>query len=404
MAGGGTAVSSLEDLAERFAREVAEVAGRAGWEKLRLRWLGRKQGIVRSLLEGIKSIAPAGRRAYGEEVNRLKERVETALAELDARLAAAEREAARRREAVDVTLPGRRHPPGSLHPVTLVIGEMERIFAELGFSVAEGPEVEDDFHNFAALNFPPDHPARDTQDTFFLVPTGLVGGDGGLLTASIGSPPATPPGSPSRFPEAAGSLPGGAGGEGDAPAHSLTTDHGGVRLLRTHTSPVQIRTMLARRPPIRVICPGRVYRHDNDLRHSPMFHQVEALVVAEGITVGHLKGTIEAFCKRLFTPRTEIRLRPSFFPFTEPSAEVDVTCPFCAGGGCEVCSQTGWMEILGCGMVDPRVLATCGIDPDVYSGFAFGLGIDRVAMIRYGIGNIRLLFDNDLRLLRQVRG
>jgi phenylalanyl-tRNA synthetase alpha chain len=393
VAGGGTAVSSLEDLAERFAREVAMVAGRADWEKLRLRWLGRKQGIVRSLLEGIKSIAPAGRRAYGEEVNRLKERVETALAELDARLAAAEREAARRREAVDVTLPGRRHPPGSLHPVTLVIGEMERIFAELGFSVAEGPEVEDDFHNFAALNFPPDHPARDSQDTFFIRERS-VGGDGGLLTASIGSPPATPrsPSHPS-------------GGDGDAPTHSRTTDDtGGMRLLRTHTSPVQIRTMLARRPPIRVICPGRVYRHDNDLRHSPMFHQVEALVVAEGITVGHLKGTIEAFCKRLFTPRTEIRLRPSYFPFTEPSAEVDVTCPFCAGGGCEVCSQTGWMEILGCGMVDPRVLAACGIDPDVYSGFAFGLGIDRVAMIRYGIGNIRLLFENDLRLLRQVRG
>ena len=231
--------------------------------------------------------------------------------------------------------------------MTVVIREMEAIFAELGYSVAEGPEVEDDFHNFEALNFPPDHPARDTQDTFFV--------EGGLL-------------------------------------------------LRTHTSPVQIRTMLARKPPIRVICPGRVFRFDNDLRHSPMFHQVEGLAVAEGITFGHLKGTLEAFVHRLFSPDTGVRLRPSFFPFTEPSAEVDITCPFCRGGGCATCSGTGWMEILGSGMVDPRVLANCGIDPAVYSGFAFGLGVDRVAMIRYGIPNIRMLFDNDERLLRQVRG
>ena len=175
-------------------------------------------------------------------------------------------------------------------------------------------------------------------------------------------------------------------------------------MLRTHTSPVQIRTMLARKPPIRIICPGRVYRNDNDLRHSPMFHQVEGLAVAEGITVGHLKGTLLAFLRRLFSPDVEIRLRPSFFPFTEPSAEVDITCQICKGAGCAVCSGTGWMEILGCGMVDPRVLADCGIDPDRYSGFAFGMGVDRVAMNRYDIPNIRLLFENDERLLRQVRG
>jgi phenylalanyl-tRNA synthetase alpha chain len=233
---------------------------------------------------------------------------------------------------------------------------MEEIFAAMGYSVAEGPEIEDDFYNFEKLNFPHDHPARDTQDTFF-VRSGA--GDGG--------------------------------GQGQ-------------HLLRTHTSPVQIRTMLSRKPPIRVICPGRVFRHDNDLRHSPMFHQIEALVVAEGITVGHLKGTLETFVKRLFTPDTGVRLRPSFFPFTEPSAEVDITCRFCQGKGCEVCSGSGWMEIMGCGMVDPRVLAGCGIDPDVYSGFAFGLGVDRVAMARYDIPNIRLLFDNDERLLRQVHG
>jgi phenylalanyl-tRNA synthetase alpha chain len=348
-AGGGDAEaprqSELADLEARFDREAAAVGGRAAWEELRVRWIGRKQGLIRALLDGIKEVAGPERRAYGEGVNRLKQRAEGRLAALDAELAAREREAELASAAIDVTLPGRRTPPGRLHPVTHVMQDMERIFAELGFSVAEGPEVEDDYHNFAALNFPPDHPARDAQDTFFL--------RNGLL-------------------------------------------------LRTHTSPVQIRTMLARRPPIRVICPGRVYRQDNDLRHSPMFHQIEGLVVAEGITVGHLKGTLLAFLRRLFSPETEIRLRPSFFPFTEPSAEVDVSCPFCRGAGCEVCSGSGWMEILGCGMVDPRVLAACGIDPDVYSGFAFGMGPDRVAMIRYDIPNIRLLFENDERLLRQV--
>jgi phenylalanyl-tRNA synthetase alpha chain len=338
----------VESRGEEFDRAASAVRDRAGWEALRLQWIGRKQGIVRSLLDDIKQVEPADRRAYGEAVNRLKATVEQRLAGLDAGLLDAERQTARRAAAVDVTLPGRPPQQGSLHPVTLVIREMEEIFAELGYSVAEGPEVETDYHNFEALNFPQDHPARDTQDTFFM--------EGGLL-------------------------------------------------LRTHTSPVQIRTMLARQPPIRVICPGRVFRNDNDLRHSPMFHQVEGLAVAEGITVGHLKGTLLAFLRRLFAPDVEIRLRPSFFPFTEPSAEVDVTCQTCKGAGCEVCSGTGWMEILGCGMVDPRVLAGCDIDPDVYSGFAFGMGVDRVAMNRYGgIPNIRLLFENDERLLRQVRG
>jgi phenylalanyl-tRNA synthetase alpha chain len=340
-------VSALESRREEFDRACAAVRDRAAWDALRVQWIGRKQGILRSLLDGIKAVEPGQRRAYGEAVNRLKEHVEHRLEELDQEISAREREAARRAAAVDVTLPGRRPSLGSVHPISLVMREMEEIFAELGYSVAEGPEVEDDYHNFEALNFPRDHPARDTQDTFFL--------EGGLL-------------------------------------------------LRTHTSPVQIRTLLSRKPPIRVICPGRVFRHDNDLRHSPMFHQVEGLAVAEGITMGHLKGTLLAFLQRLFAPDVGIRLRPSFFPFTEPSAEVDVTCQNCKGKGCEVCSGTGWMEILGCGMVDPRVLAECGIDPDVYSGFAFGMGVDRVAMNRYGIPNIRLLFDNDERLLRQVRG
>jgi phenylalanyl-tRNA synthetase alpha chain len=331
---------------DRFEAEAAAVADRAAWESLRLRWIGRKQGIVRGLLARLGELPAAERRAFGVGVNVLKERVEARLEELDAALTAAEEAGARAAAAVDVTLPGRRPALGSLHPVSLMTAEIANIFRAMGYSVADGPEVEDDELNFGALNFPEDHPARDAQDTFRLL-------DG--------------------------------------------------RLLRTHTSPVQIRTLRSRRPPIRVICPGRVYRHDNDLRHSPMFHQVEGLLVDRGVTVSHLKGTLEAFVRRLFHPDTAMRLRPSFFPFTEPSAEVDITCPFCRGEGCRTCSGTGWMEILGAGMVDPRVLAGCGIDPDVYSGFAFGLGVDRVAMIRYGIPNIRLLFEGDERLLRQVR-
>ena len=342
----------LEELAQRFEREAAAVTSRDAWDALRLEWVGRKQGLLRSLMGRMKDIPPAERKDYGQGVNRLKVQVEERLDALQQEIAERERQARRASTRVDVTLPGRRPHLGSLHPVTLVAREIERIFAELGYSVAEGPEIEDDFHNFEALNFPPGHPARETQDTFFF---------------------------PSR------------------------PDHAPL-LLRTHTSPVQIRTMLERSaPPIRVICPGRVYRNDNDLRHSPMFHQVEALAIGEGISLGDLKGTLEAFITRLFSPETKVRLRPSFFPFTEPSAEVDVTCTACRGDGCATCSNTGWMEILGCGMVDPRVLEKCGIDPDRYSGFAFGLGIDRVAMIRYDIPNIRSLFDNDERLLRQVR-
>jgi phenylalanyl-tRNA synthetase alpha chain len=344
---GGAVQRELAELRARFAGEAAAVSDRASWEALRLRWVGRKQGIVRDLLARIGEVPASERRAFGAEVNTLKGVVEERLAALDEQIAAAERAAASRQARVDVTLPGRRPRLGSLHPVTLVQREIEEIFAGLGYSVAEGPEVEDDFHNFEALNMPPDHPARDAQDTFFV--------EGGWL-------------------------------------------------LRTHTSPVQIRTMLARRPPIRIICPGRVYRVENELRRSPMFHQIEGLAVGEGITFAHLKGTLDAFLQRLFGEGTQVRLRPSFFPFTEPSAEVDVTCSSCRGHGCATCSNTGWMEILGCGMVDPRVLRNCGVDPAVHSGFAFGLGIDRVAMIRYGIPNIRLLFDNDERLLRQVRG
>ncbi|HVS00407.1 MAG TPA: phenylalanine--tRNA ligase subunit alpha [Thermoanaerobaculia bacterium] len=349
MAGGGGDLPDQPDipaLVQELDRAADGVTTRPQLEELRVRWVGRKQGVVRTLLARTGSVPAERRREYGQQVNALRDHAEARLAALAEALDARERQAAQESRREDVTLPGRRPALGSVHPITLVMWEMEEIFAELGYSVAEGPEVEDDYHNFEALNFPADHPARDTQDTFFL--------ENGLL-------------------------------------------------LRTHTSPVQIRTMLSRQPPIRVICPGRVFRFDNDLRHSPMFHQVEGLAVAEGLTVAHLKGTLQAFLRRLFKPETEIRLRPSFFPFTEPSAEVDITCQLCLGRGCEVCSGTGWMEILGCGMVDPRVLADCGIDPDVYSGYAFGMGVDRVAMNRYGIPNIRVLFENDERLLRQVR-
>jgi len=345
-AAGGPATAKLEELRREFDEAASAVADRAGWDALRIRFLGRKQGAVRAALEAIGRVEPASRKNYGEAVNRLKVHVEDRLEELGAAIERREEAARRATSAIEVTLPGRPPHLGTLHPVTRVTIEMEQIFRGLGYSVAEGPEVETDFHNFEALNFPPDHPARDTQDTFFL-PDG--------------------------------------------------------RVLRTHTSPVQIRTLQSRRPPIRVICPGRVYRNDEaSLRRSPMFHQIEGLCVDEGISLAHLKGTLEAFVRRLFSADTGVRLRPSFFPFTEPSCEVDITCPFCAGRGCAVCSGSGWMEILGAGMVDPRVLRNCGVDPARYSGFAFGMGIDRVAMIRYGIPNIRLLFENDERLLRQV--
>jgi phenylalanyl-tRNA synthetase alpha chain len=335
----------LARLAAAAERAIAAAADRAAWEAVRVEWAGQRHGRLRRLQELIPRAAD--RRAYGQAFNRLKERVEAALAARAEELAAAEERARRAAARLDVTLPGRRPATGSLHPVTLVAREVEAIFRALGYSVATGPEVESEEYNFGLLNFPVEHPARDAQDTLFVA-------DG--------------------------------------------------RLLRTHTSPVQVRTMLARQPPIRVICPGRVYRNDNDLRHSPMFHQVEGLCVAEGITVGDLKGTLLAFCTRLFSARTEIRLRPSYFPFTEPSCEVDVTCRICGGAGCPTCSGTGWMEILGAGMVDPRVLENCGLDPDRYSGFAFGLGLDRVAMNQWEIPNIRALFEGDERLLRQVRG
>jgi len=338
------ATETLERARQEFLLALAEAGGDpARVESVRVRFAGRRSGLLRELEDALKILPREDKPAYGKALNELKRLVEESLAAAQATTAGA----AGAREVVDVTLPGRKPASGAYHPVTLVRREIEEIFLRMGYSIADGPEAEDDWHNFEALNFPPDHPARDSQDTFFL--------KGGLL-------------------------------------------------LRTHTSPVQIRTMETTPPPIRVLIPGRVYRCDSDLRHTPMFHQVEGLVVDEGITFGHLKATLEAFVHVLFDPEMGVRFRPSFFPFTEPSAEVDITCVFCRGKGCAVCTGSGWIEILGAGMVDPRVFRACRLDPGRYTGFAFGCGLDRVAMLKYGIPDLRMQFSGDERLLRQFEG
>ena len=334
------AAAQLETIRAEFDAALLAAGGDAGrLEKVRIRFAGRRSGVLQELEEQLKALPREERPAFGKALNELKRHI---FARLEQARTAAGREV--ERAELDVTLPGRTPRLGTAHPVTLVRREIEEIFLRMGYSVADGPEVEDDWHNFEALNMPPDHPARDTQDTFY--------------------------------------LPGG-------------------RLLRTHTSPVQIRAMESMPLPIRIIIPGRVYRRDSDLRHSPMFHQVEGLLVGEGVTFANLKATLEAFVHVLFDPALKVRLRPSFFPFTEPSAEVDITCILCRGEGCAMCSGSGWIEILGAGMVDPRVLRACHIDPQRYSGFAFGCGLDRVALLKYGLPDLRLLFSGDERFLRQ---
>lgn len=334
----------LQRIGEAFDRDLHEARGdRRALEDVRVRYLGRK-GEVTGLMKGLGGLSKDERPAAGKAINDLKSRVTEAIAAAVADAESGARRAEVERDRDDVTLPSRRPFAGSLHPVTLVRRELEGIFRDLGYSVEAGPEVEDDFHNFEALNLPPDHPARDATDTFYL--------EGGLL-------------------------------------------------LRTHTSPVQIRTMRARRPPIRMVCPGRVFRRDLDATHLPMFHQLEALVVDENISMADLKGTMEAVWSRFFAGDVKIRLRPGYFPFVEPGAEYDVSCQMCAGGGCRVCKQSGWIELGGAGMVHPAVFEAVGVDPERYTGFAFGLGIDRIAMMRYGVDDLRLLIDNDVRFLRQ---
>ncbi len=325
------------------AKELKGATTSAELEAVRVKYLGR-QGEITQLLRSLPSLPAAERPEVGRQANELKAEIEAAVSE---RLAAARAEERRRlleAARLDLTLPGRRPPLGTLHPLTQVNDEIVAIFMALGFSVAEGPEVESDYNNFEALNFPRDHPARDMQDSFYL---------------------------------------------------SVDT------LLRTHTSPVQIRTMTAQRPPVRIVCPGRCYRRDADITHSPMFHQVEGLAVDRHISMGDLKGTLDMFAREMFGERSRIRFRPSFFPFTEPSAEVDVLCFLCGGGGCRVCKQSGWLEILGCGMVHPQVLRNVGYDPEEVTGWAFGMGVERVAMLKYGVDDIRLFFENDLRFLAQ---
>jgi phenylalanyl-tRNA synthetase alpha chain len=323
--------------------EIERAATRRDLEEARVRYLGKK-GALTQLLRALPSLPAAERPVVGREGNLAKAEIESAL---EARLAVGGGPAPRARLAADrpdLTLPGRRVVPGSLHPLTRVLDEIVDVFTGMGFAVAEGPEVELDYYNFEALNIPKDHPARDMQDTFYV---------------------------------------------------------GGEILLRTHTSPVQIRTMERQKPPVRIICPGRVYRRDADITHSPVFHQVEGLAVDRGITMGDLKGTLELFARELFGADSRIRFRPSFFPFTEPSAEVDVLCFLCKGGGCRVCKASGWLEILGSGMVHPRILRAMGYDTEEVTGWAFGMGVERVAMLRYGIDDIRLFFENDLRFLAQ---
>ncbi len=322
----------LEALASaRTESEVLEIKGR---------YTGRKRGVLQELLAQLKSVPALERPAFGQAVNRLKDDLEGAMEEALGRVKSARTAL----PPLDVTLPGLPPAVGHLHPITRVRREIEEIFLAMGYAVATGPEVEDAFHNFEALNTPADHPSRDIQDTFYLA---------------------------------------------------------GDRLLRTQTSPVQIRTMEARKPPIKLIAPGRVFRRDDDVSHSPMFFQVEGLVVDRDITMADLKGTLLHFYRSLFRREVTIRFRPSYFPFTEPSAETDLSCVICGGSGCAVCKRTGWLEVGGCGMVDPAVFGFVGIDPEEYTGFAFGLGIDRMAMLKYGIDNIKHFYDGDLRFLEQ---
>lgn len=336
----------LKIIAERAAEEIAATASEKELQDLKVKYLGKK-GELTNIMKVLGTLPAEERPLAGQLINTAKSELEDVFTNrLDA-VRQEEKSLKLSRERVDVTLPGRRLPLGTKHPVTLVIEELVEIFAGLGFQVAEGPEVEEDFYNFEALNFPKEHPARDMQDTFFIDDTVL---------------------------------------------------------LRTHTSPVQVRTMLKQAPPVRIIAPGTVYRCDSDATHSPMFHQIEGLVVDRGITFGDLKGILTAFVNLYFGKGIGVRLRPSFFPFTEPSAEVDIACVICKGKGCRVCKNSGWLEILGAGMVDPEVFTHVNYDAEEFTGFAFGMGIERIAMLKYGINDMRFLFENDLRFLSQFSG
>jgi phenylalanyl-tRNA synthetase alpha chain len=342
----------LDQIREDFAAALAAAQSLVDLKAVRDRFLSRKHGVVTQLVKSIAS-APADQRpGLGAAANTIKRSIEQALETRELELMAGTAP----KDAVDITLPGRTPHIGRRHPLTIVRERIEDIFAGMGYQVIDGPELEDDWHNFEALNMPPEHPARDMQDTLYLS-SPLPSRDGGR--------PAT--------------------------------------LLRTHTSGTQIRYMESHRPPVRLIAPGRVYRRDNfDATHTPMFTQVEGLVVDEGISLGDLKGTLNAFAERFFDAKVKTRFRPSFFPYTEPSAELDVECQSCAGKGCALCKQSGWLEVLGCGMVHPFLFEAVGYDPEKYTGFAFGVGIERLALRLYGLDDIRMFYENDLRFLSQV--
>jgi phenylalanyl-tRNA synthetase alpha chain len=353
--------STVDALRADFQVRLAAAGTDAAVKALADEFLSRKSGSVTGLMKTLGSLAPDARREFGALVNALKQEIESAVEERRKALVASRPPAG----AVDVTLPARERLVGHVHPLMLVRQQVEDIFAHMGYEILEGPEVEDDFHNFEALNMPPDHPARDMQDTLYLG-TPIVGGTWGAHKGML--------------PEAQVRV---------------------ATLLRTHTSAMQIRYMKTFPPPVRILVPGRVYRRDNlDLTHTPMFQQFEALVVGEGITMADLKGTLQAMVRELFGD-VKIRLRPSFFPYTEPSAEVDISCHKCAGAGCGICKQTGWLEILGSGMVHPAVFEAVGYDPEKVSGFAFGTGVERMAMLKYGVEDIRLFYENDVRFLEQ---
>jgi phenylalanyl-tRNA synthetase alpha chain len=347
---GVIAMNSLEqdliNLQTAFGQALEQVATSAAAEEVRIRFLGKK-GELTAILRGMGRLETQERPRIGQLANQVRQSIETALESRLGEILRCEKADRLRTETLDVTLPGFACPIGCRHPLTHVVDEITAIFTGLGYSVSEGPEIEYDLYNFEMLRLPKGHPARDTQDTFYMTP-------------SI--------------------------------------------LLRTQTSPVQIRVMQQQKPPIKTICPGKVYRQDSlDSTHSPIFHQIEGLVVDEGVTMGDLVGSLQLFARQLFGAKTRIRLRPHHFPFTEPSCEVDISCWTCDGSGCRTCKGEGWIEVLGAGMVHPEVLANCGVDPQIYSGFAFGIGVERTAMGRFGIDDIRSFYENDIRFLSQFR-
>lgn len=337
---------NTKQLEQSALKEAEEAKDSRALYEVKMRFLGR-MGSVIQLMKKMRELPPEDRPEFGKTVNALRERLELAFERIELSLKMRELAERLQGENVDVTMPGKKRTLGALHPVTVVKNQLIDIFAGMGFEIYEGPEIESDYYNFTALNTPADHPARDMQDTFYLS---------------------------DKF------------------------------LLRTQTSAAQIRVLENKKPPVKILSPGRVFRSDDDATHSPMFHQMEGLVVDKGVTLCDLRGMLDEFARTMFSQTSKTRLRPSYFPFTEPSVEVDVSCAACGGKGCALCKGTGWIEVLGAGMVNRHVLENCGVDPDEYSGFAFGMGVERIAMLKYGINNIKLLTENDVRFLEQFRG